>query len=135
MKIRNYELYEINAGLCLTLAHPKRLMMVDMLGRREMNVGEIAEVLAMRPAAVSQQLRILRDRQLVATRKEGQTIYYRLAIPELSKACRIIHTVLLGEMRRRGLIASDVNPDNLIEDGPATKQVVPKWKALRTPAS
>ena len=128
MKIRNHEIYEINAGICLTLAHPKRLMMVDMLGRREMNVGEIADVLDMRPAAVSQQLRVLRDRQLVATRKAGQTIYYRLAIPELQKACRLIHTVLLGEMRRRGVIASDITPDNLIEDtvpaGPARRRSI-----------
>ncbi len=130
MKIRNYEIYDINAGLCHTLAHPKRLMMVDMLGRRELNVGEIAAVLGMRPAAVSQQLRVLRDRQLVATRKEGQTIFYRLAMPELSKACHIIHTVLLGEMRRRGLIASDITPENLIEDtppaGPAARRSTTK---------
>ena len=124
MKIRNFEIYEINAGLCLTLAHPKRLIMVDMLGRREMNVGEIAEVLAMRPAAVSQQLRVLRDRHLVASRKEGQTIYYRLAMPELTKACHIIRTVLLGELRRRGLIAADISPDNLIEDVPPAGPVV-----------
>lgn len=116
MKVRNWEVFEIQAEITKMLASPKRLIIVDMLGKREMNVGEIAESLETNPANVSQHLRQLRDKNLVLTRKEGQTVYYRLASARITDACHLFREVLLENLKKRGAIAEDVNPDNLIED-------------------
>ena len=56
-----------------------RLRIVYLLGiHREMCVCDLAEVLGMTVSAVSQHLRKMKDKQLVQTRRDGQTIYYSL---------------------------------------------------------
>ncbi len=67
------------ADLMKTLAHPSRLLALCAMMEKERSVGELAESLDMRAQAMSQQLAILRNKGLVATRRDGQTIYYGLA--------------------------------------------------------
>jgi DNA-binding transcriptional ArsR family regulator len=67
------------ADLMKTLAHSGRLMALCALTEGERSVGELAEQLGLRTQAMSQQLAILRNKGLVKTRREGQTIHYALA--------------------------------------------------------
>lgn len=60
------------------LADPTRRQILELLSDRERTAGEIAEHFPMAFASVSRHLGILRDADLVATRREGQTIHYRL---------------------------------------------------------
>lgn len=60
------------------LGDPNRLRIVHALSRRELCVADIAAALDMSQSAVSHSLRVLRQLRLVASRKEGKTIYYRL---------------------------------------------------------
>ncbi len=62
-----------------SLANEHRLMMLCLMTRGEISVGELAASLGIRQASASQQLAVLRREGLVRTRREGQTIYYRLA--------------------------------------------------------
>lgn len=55
-----------------------RIKLLHILIDRELNVGEIAELLDMNQSAVSHQLRVLRQNDLVKYRKEGKTVYYSL---------------------------------------------------------
>jgi ArsR family transcriptional regulator len=116
MKIKNYEVFNLHAELCKVMASPKRLMIIDMLGKRDMNVGEIAETLGMNSATVSQHLRILRDRNLVVARKEGQLVYYSLGAPRMVEACGILREILIETMKRSGALAADFEPEELIVD-------------------
>jgi ArsR family transcriptional regulator len=61
------------------LADDTRLKMLCLLRGREVCVHEIVEALDVTQSAVSHQLRVLRDARLVARRKEGRHVYYRLA--------------------------------------------------------
>ncbi len=72
------------------VAHPDRLRIIDLLERGEMSVGEIVEALGSRPAAVSQQLGLMRDRGVLAARRQGQHVYYRIANPHVVK---VIHCI------------------------------------------
>lgn len=67
------------ASFLKTLAHEGRLMILCHLGSGEKSVGELEDLLDMRQAAVSQMLARLRDEGFVATRREGKTVYYRIA--------------------------------------------------------
>lgn len=69
------------ADLMKTLAHPSRLLALCAMMEQERSVGELADSLGMRAQAMSQQLAILRNKGLVTTRRDGQTIYYGLADP------------------------------------------------------
>ena len=72
-----------NAGrasaLMRALANENRLMILCQLVPGERSVGDLAEALELRQAAVSQQLALLRKDGLVAPRRDGQTVYYALA--------------------------------------------------------
>lgn len=55
-----------------------RIRILQLLLAGEKNVGELAEALDMSQSAVSHQLRILRQNDLVKYRKEGKTVFYSL---------------------------------------------------------
>ncbi|MBO6885324.1 metalloregulator ArsR/SmtB family transcription factor [Marivita sp.] len=61
------------------ISHEGRLMILCHLVTGEKSVTELEELLAARQAAVSQQLSRLRLEGLVIPRRDGKTIYYRLA--------------------------------------------------------
>jgi DNA-binding transcriptional ArsR family regulator len=73
------------AEKCKGLAHPVRLQILDMLRGGEVCVCHIERALDRRQAYISQQLMVLRDAELVETRKEGLQVFYRLADPQLQR--------------------------------------------------
>jgi DNA-binding transcriptional ArsR family regulator len=79
------------AGLCSLLAHPERLQILDELRRDEACVCHLQTVLGRPQAYVSQQLRVLREAGVVADRKDGLLVYYRLGDPQV---VRLLEEVL-----------------------------------------
>lgn len=69
------------SDLLKALASPNRLMLLCQLIDGERSVGDLAQRLSLRAPTVSQHLALLRKDGLVATRREGQTIYYAIASP------------------------------------------------------
>jgi ArsR family transcriptional regulator len=67
------------AGIFKSLADPTRLRLVSALTSEELCVHELADRLHLEQSAVSHQLRLLRDRELVRTRRDGRHIYYSLS--------------------------------------------------------
>lgn len=61
------------------LADPTRYRLLDALAREELCVCDLAEIAGVSQSGVSHQLRLLRDRGLVAYRREGNRAVYRLA--------------------------------------------------------
>ncbi len=72
------------------ISHEGRLMILCHLSTGEKSVTELEELLSARQAAVSQQLSRLRSEGLVAPRREGKTIFYRLTD---KRAIRILEVV------------------------------------------
>ncbi|HET8645142.1 MAG TPA: metalloregulator ArsR/SmtB family transcription factor [Vicinamibacteria bacterium] len=60
------------------LGDPTRTRILHALSVDELCVSDLAGLLGLSPSAVSHQLRLLRDRRLVAVRREGKRTYYRL---------------------------------------------------------
>ncbi len=79
-------------GLLKVLSNPDRLLILCYLSQREARVGELEEALGIVQPTLSQQLTVLREEQLVTTRREGKAIYYALASP---KALAVIETLYL----------------------------------------
>src|SRR6267142_7132798 len=75
------------------LAHENRLMILCILSQGEKSVSELERMLALRQPTVSQQLARLRADGLVATRRDGKIIYYRLASEETRVIIGAVHEV------------------------------------------
>jgi DNA-binding transcriptional ArsR family regulator len=67
------------AQLLKLLANDHRLIILCLLSDQEMSVSELGEFVNLSQSALSQHLAKLRAERLVATRRDAQTIYYRLA--------------------------------------------------------
>jgi ArsR family transcriptional regulator len=74
------------------LAHPTRIHVVECLRDGELSVSAVLERVGVEPANLSQHLSVLRSKGLVATRKEGNQVFYSLRDPLL--------TEVLDTMRR-----------------------------------
>jgi len=89
--------YRVHAELCKVLTDPKRLMLLSELCDAERTVGELAEAIGISLSNASQHLAVMRNAGLVATRRVGTTIHYRIAEPAITDACTIVD----GIARRR----------------------------------
>lgn len=86
-------LYEQFARVGKTLASPRRLEMLDLLAQGERSVEEIATETGTSVANASHHLQKLKGARLVADRREGNYVLYRLADPEVFDLWRSIRTV------------------------------------------
>jgi DNA-binding transcriptional ArsR family regulator len=68
--------------LMKVLSNPDRLMLLCQLSQGEKRVGELEEILGIVQPTLSQQLTVLRDEELVSTRRDGKNIYYQIASPQ-----------------------------------------------------
>ncbi|WP_158971820.1 ArsR/SmtB family transcription factor [Chachezhania sediminis] len=84
------------AAYLKTLAHEGRLMILCHLSTGERSVGELEALLSIRQAAVSQMLARLRDEGLVATRRDGKTIYYSLADRNTEQVIGLLYSLFCG---------------------------------------
>ena len=76
-------LYQM-AELFKTFGDPTRIRILSALARQEMCVCDIAELLGMSQSAISHQLRVLKQMELVKYRREGKTVFYSLADSHVS---------------------------------------------------
>jgi ArsR family transcriptional regulator, virulence genes transcriptional regulator len=99
-------IYELQAEVSKTMSHPLRLAILHYLKDGEKTVNDITEITGASQSNVSQHLAILRQRQIVKTRKAGSSIYYRVASPKISQACDMIREVLLEQLSQKQEIAN-----------------------------
>lgn len=78
------------ARLLKMMASEQRLIMLCRLGEGETSVGELAERANLAQSAASQHLAKMRADGIVATRRDGQTIYYRLADPSAARVIEVL---------------------------------------------
>ena len=103
------EINLLHASICQGLADPKRILMLYALRERPMHVNELAEALDVPQPTVSRHLKVLRERQLVATEREGPSVRYSLADERVIDALDILRAVLLGTLSRQGAMAENMD--------------------------
>ncbi|AMP37369.1 MULTISPECIES: ArsR/SmtB family transcription factor [Ralstonia solanacearum species complex] len=79
------------------MAHEDRLLLLCQLTQGERNVGELETQVGLHQPSLSQHLGVLRDEGLVATRREGKYIYYRLASFEVIQIMQTLSSLYCGK--------------------------------------
>lgn len=85
--------------LLKAMANRHRLVILCQLIDAERSVGELAEILDLRDANVSQHLALLRKDGLVTTRREGQTIWYAIASAPARKLVETLYQIFCAPNR------------------------------------
>ena len=95
-------LYEAHAAVCKVFASPWRLRIVETLGEGEMSVSDLVQALGIPNSNLSQHLALMRDRGLLASRRDGTRVFYRLTNPKTLAACRLMREILLEQLQQAG---------------------------------
>jgi ArsR family transcriptional regulator len=76
-------LRQFKAEFFKALAHPLRIRILELLRQGPLSVGQLQEVVGVPASSISQQLAVLRGRNVVVTERRGTTVIYRVRDPEL----------------------------------------------------
>lgn len=105
-------IFELQADICQTLANPKRLQILSLLKKGELPVGEMVKAMNIAKANLSQHLSVMRQKGILVTRREGTTIYYRLARPKITEACTIMREVLMESLADQEKLSKSIREGN-----------------------
>lgn len=95
-------LYELEAEAMKALAHPKRLLILDLLGDgKERNVGELLAETRMSQSNLSQNLAVMRTAGLLSTRRDGNLVYYRVTDPRVVRSVTLMRGVMAELVENR----------------------------------
>lgn len=107
----NQQLHQFKAEFFKALGHPARIGILEQLRSGEQCVNDLQGSLGIDQSTVSQQLAMLRNRNIVESRKEGTSVYYRVRDPLifqlLDVARAIFNTQLISTQELLQQLSSD----------------------------
>lgn len=105
------ELRRFKAEIFQALAHPTRIAIVETLGSGEMSAGQIIEELEIEQANASQHLTVLRSKQIVVNRKEGNQVFYSLRDPVLIEVLDILKRYFYSQLSQTASMLKEIRMD------------------------
>jgi len=118
MKNQNLEL-EINLlheRICSALGDTTRIMILYLLAEKALFVNEIADTLGAPQSTISRHLRILRERKLVDTEREGTSVRYSLTDIRIIQALDILRTLLNDQIKAEAAITRTTDENYEIKE-------------------
>ncbi|MBI2621204.1 MAG: metalloregulator ArsR/SmtB family transcription factor [Candidatus Levybacteria bacterium] len=95
------EVFSLHAKLLKALSNPKRLEILQLLRSQELTVGEIQEMLSLPQGNLSQHLQVLREANVVTTKRNGKQIYYKIAHKNFIKASDLMREILVEQHKSK----------------------------------
>ena len=95
------EVVQLHAEICGGLADPSRIMILYALSEGPRNVSDICTVLGMPQPSVSRHLKILRERRMVTTERQGTVVQYSLGDQRVVEALDLLRAVLRDGLAKR----------------------------------
>ena len=89
------------SALMKALANPDRLLLLCQLSQGEQSVVELERLLGIVQPTLSQQLGVLRDEELVSTRREGRQIFYSVASKQALAVLQVLYQQYCKPKRRK----------------------------------
>ena len=102
------EVYQLHAEICQALSDPNRILLLYELREGRRNVGELTEGLGLSQPTVSRHLKVLRDRRVVRTEREGTSVYYTLGDARILDALNLLREVLARILEERTALADEL---------------------------
>ena len=103
------EISQLEANLCSAFADPTRILILYALSEHSHNVTELTNELGTAQSTTSRHLKILRERGLVRTMRQGTTITYELADNRLIDALDILRAVLRDTITAKADLVAELD--------------------------
>jgi DNA-binding transcriptional ArsR family regulator len=91
----------IHARFCQALADPTRIMILYALNESPHSVGELADVIGLTQPSISRHLKVLRERGLVDSHRNGQSVIYTLGDKRIIDAMEILRGILVEQIENQ----------------------------------
>jgi len=108
------EITLLHERVCYALGDPTRILMLYLLGEKSACVNEIADALHLPQSTASRHLRVLRERKLVSTQRQGTTVLYTLHDQRIIDALNTLRSILTTQLQEDANRARALEPKNPI---------------------
>lgn len=106
--ILKQEIMQLEADFCAALSDPTRIFILYALSDRALNVTELTNDLGIPQPTTSRHLKVLRDRGLVYTERQGTVITYHLADRRVIQALDLLRTAMRDRLTQRASLVSEL---------------------------
>jgi DNA-binding transcriptional ArsR family regulator len=107
------EISQLEADFCFALSDPTRILMLYALSESPLNVTELTNELGVTQPTASRHLKVLRDRGLVHTIRQGTTITYHLSDQRLIQALDLLRSVMRDGLAQRMNLINEITQENV----------------------
>jgi DNA-binding transcriptional ArsR family regulator len=104
------------AEVCKVFGSTTRILILWALDGREMSVGDVAEAIESSLQNTSQHLRLMKDRRILTSRREGHTVYYRINGRAQLQDCAVLRQALRDPLRNTDFISERSSEHKKQED-------------------
>jgi ArsR family transcriptional regulator len=102
------EIDRLHAQVCNGLADPNRILILYTLSDNAYNVSDLAKAIDLPQSTVSRHLKILRDRGMVTSQRDGQSVFYSLADDRIIQALDLLRAMLASSLESQAELARSV---------------------------
>jgi len=107
------EISQLEADFCFALSDPTRILILYALSDSPLNVTELTNELGIPQPTTSRHLKVLRDRGLVQTTRQGTTITYHLSDKRLIQALDLLRSVMRDGLTQRVSLMNEIKQENV----------------------
>jgi ArsR family transcriptional regulator len=103
------EISQLEADFCFALSDPTRILMLYALDEKPLNVTELTNELNIPQPTASRHLKVLRERGLVHTTRQGTTITYQLSDKRLIQALDLLRSVMRDRLTQQASLMNGLS--------------------------
>ena len=107
--ILKQEIIQLEADFCAALSDPTRIFILYALSERPLNVTELTHELGIPQPTTSRHLKILRERGLVDTERQGTVITYHLADGRVIQAMDLLRSAMRDRLTQRASLVNELS--------------------------
>jgi len=107
VKTLELEVNLLHERICSALSDTTRIMILYLLAERDMYVNEIAEELNAPQSTVSRHLKVLRERSLVTTERQGTAVLYSLEDKRIIQSLDLMRSILNDQIQANAQITGN----------------------------
>lgn len=102
------EISQLEADFCFALSDPTRILMLYALNEKPLNVTELSSDLNIPQPTTSRHLKVLRERGLVQSVRQGTTLTYHLTDPRLIQALDLLRSVMRDRLTQQANLINEL---------------------------
>ncbi len=106
------EINRLHAQICSGLADPTRILILYKISEAPINVSDLAKALEIPQPTISRHLKVLKERGMANSARDGQSVYYTLADERVIQALDLMRAMLADSLKSQAELARTVAPSS-----------------------